>query len=235
MFRSYAAHDKFSRLKKAEKIVKIISKYKNISKSRILDIGCGAGYLGNILNKKSELYIGVDFVDERQVENFPFFRATALNLPFRNNSFDIIICNHVIEHVTNQDKLLHEINRLLKKDGICYITSPNKLWPLEPHLKLPFLSILPRKIADAYVRLTGKGQCYDIYPMTYSQFNKKLKKLFKLENFTLEILKNPNDYGFDNKIYSIFSMSKYFPKKILNIINYFLPNWILILRKKTIS
>lgn len=235
MFRSYASLDKSSRLKKAEKIIKIISKYKNIHNSRILDIGCGSGYLGSILSKKSKYYIGIDFVDERKVKNFHFLRCNAVAIPFKNKIFDIVICNHVIEHVgdnNKQDKLLNEIYRLLKDDGICYITSPNKLWPIEPHLKLPFLSLLPRKIADAYVKAAGKGAHYDIYPMTYIKFKRKLDKLFSPYNFTLEVLKNPRDYGFDKKIYKIFSVSKYLPLTLLEVLNYFLPNWIIILRKK---
>jgi len=235
LFRSYAALDKYSRLKKSEKIIKVLSKYKDLKKCKILDIGCGSGYLGSSLQEKSKQYIGIDFTDERKIKNFTFIKTDALNIPLKSNSFEIIICNHVIEHVTNQKKLLHEISRLLKKDGICYITCPNILWPIEPHLKLPFLSYLPKIIANSYVRLTGKGKEYDIYLMTYSEFSKKLKKLFLLENFTLEILKNPKCYGFDNKIYSIFAISKYFPKFSLNIINYFLPTWIIILRKKVVS
>ena len=54
LFRSYASYNKSSRLKKAEKIIKIISKYKNINKSKILDIGCGSGYLGDVFWKKGD-------------------------------------------------------------------------------------------------------------------------------------------------------------------------------------
>lgn len=235
LFRSYAHHNKNSRLEKAKKIIKIISRYKDIGMSKILDIGCGSGYLDGIVIKQARLHIGVDFVDERKAKDFPFLASSALCLPFKNSSFDIVICNHVIEHVPEQDKVLDEISRVLKKDGICYITSPNKLWPIEPHLKLPFLSLLPRRIADAYVRITNKGKVYDIYPMTYRQFNRKLQRLFNVENFTLEILKSPYHYGFKGNFYSIFAISGHLPKGLLNMINYFLPNWIIILRKKVIS
>ena len=230
MFRSYAALDEASRLRKAEKVAKILSKYKNLSRSKILDIGSGSGYLGRLMKQRAGKYIGIDFVDERKIKDFDFIQADALRIPFKNNSFDIIVCNHVIEHVIGQKKLLEEISRLLRKDGICYMTCPNRLWPMEPHLKLPFLSYFPKKIADAYVRASGKGSEYDIYPMTYNKFSKKLKMYFKLENYTLEILKNPAKYGFSS-IYSVFSVSKYFPEFLLELLNNFLPNWIVILRK----
>ena len=235
LFRSYAALDKESRIKKAQKIVNIISKYKDIKDSSILDIGCGSGYAGHLLDKRSKLYIGLDYVDERKIQSFRFFRGTASSIPFKDGSFDIIICNHVLEHVPDQGKLINEIYRLLKKDGICYITSPNKLWPMEPHLKLPFLSIMPRKIANMYVRIAGRGKIYDVVPLTYSQFRRKLGKKFRFENYTLEILMNPKNYGFNGKLYSIFSVSKFLPRFLLNSINYFLPNWIVILRKRASS
>jgi ubiquinone/menaquinone biosynthesis C-methylase UbiE len=232
MFRSYAALDKSSRIRKAEKIIKILSKYKKLESSKILDIGSGSGYLGGILGKKSNRYVGIDFTDERKSKGFVFIRTDALNVPFKDSSFDIIICNHVIEHVTNQKKLLQEINRLLKKDGICYITCPNVLWPMEPHLKLPFLSYMPKKIADAYVRMSGKGNEYDIQPMTYTEFSRKLKKLFKINNFSLEILKSPEKYGFEKRIHTLLKITNLFPRFMMDLINYFLPNWIVIARKK---
>ena len=231
MFRSYAALDRLSRLKKAEKIVKILMKYKNLEKCEILDIGCGSGYLGMLLHKKSKHFVGIDFTDERKVKGFAFLRSDALKVPLKSDSFDIIVCNHVIEHVTNQKKLLQEISRLLKKDGICYMTCPNRIWPMEPHLRLPFLSYLPKSLADIYVRAAGRGKEYDICPMTYYSFSKKLKKYFNLENYTIEILKNPVYYGF-GKAYSIFSISRYFPDFLLELLNNFLPNWIVILRKR---
>jgi len=230
LFRSYAALDESSRIKKAEKVARVLSRYRDLSKSRILDIGSGSGYLGRLMKKKAKRYIGIDFVDERKIRDFDFVQADALRIPFKNGSFDIIVCNHVIEHVTGQKRLLEEISRLLKKDGICYMTCPNRLWPMEPHLKLPFLSYLPKSLADIYVRATGKGKEYDIYPMTYYRFSKKLKKYFNLENHTIEILKNPVYYGF-GKIYSVFSVSRYFPRFLLEFLNNFLPNWIVILRK----
>ena len=231
MFRSYAASEESSRIRKAEKIAKILSRRKDLKKSRILDIGSGSGYLGRLMKQQSVDYVGIDFVDERRVKDFDFIRADALRIPLKDASFDIIVCNHVIEHVTNQRRLLDEISRLLKKDGICYMTCPNRLWPMEPHLKLLFLSYLPKFLADRYVRAMGKGAEYDITPMSYFTFSRRLKRLFRMENYTIEILKNPKEYGFAG-IYEVFSVSRLFPAFLLAFLNNFLPNWIVILRKK---
>jgi 2-polyprenyl-3-methyl-5-hydroxy-6-metoxy-1,4-benzoquinol methylase len=235
IFRSYAALDKLSRIKKAEKIIKIISSFKNISKSTILDIGCGSGFLGSILTNKAKTFIGIDYVDERKSENFNFLIGTSSTLPFKSDQFDIIICNHVIEHVPDQELLLSEIRRILKSGGICYMTCPNKLWPMEPHLKLPFLSWVPKNIADYYVKVSGKGEIYDITPLTYDKFYRKLHKRFFIENYTLNILKFPSRYGFKGPLYNLVSLSRYLPHIALKYANHLLPNWIVILKRRPTS
>lgn len=44
-------------------------------------------------------------------------KADICNLPFEDNSFDVILCNHVLEHIPDDTKAMHEIYRILKKGG----------------------------------------------------------------------------------------------------------------------
>lgn len=46
-------------------------------------------------------------------------------IPYNNNSFNIVICSEVIEHIYDTDRLLQEIKRILKKDGVLIISTPN--------------------------------------------------------------------------------------------------------------
>ncbi len=46
------------------------------------------------------------------------------NMPFKNNSFDVILCNHVLEHVQDDKKAIKEINRVMKKDGFSILQVP---------------------------------------------------------------------------------------------------------------
>ena len=51
-------------------------------------------------------------------------------LPFRSDSFDLVISHHVIEHVHDQMLHLAEIRRVLNAGGVCYLGTPNKSSPL---------------------------------------------------------------------------------------------------------
>ena len=52
------------------------------------------------------------------------------NMPFENNVFDVVLCNHVLEHVKDDILALKEIRRVLKKDGKMILTTPNILMSL---------------------------------------------------------------------------------------------------------
>jgi hypothetical protein len=69
----------------------------------------------------------------------------GLKLPFADKSFDIVYCNAVIEHVftwENQQRLASEIMRVAKS---WFVTTPNRWFPFEPHLRLPLVTWLPQR------------------------------------------------------------------------------------------
>jgi SAM-dependent methyltransferase len=80
--------------------------------------------------------------------------GSALQLPFANNSFDLIIIQDVIEHLTNVTDFYSEVKRVLKNDGIFFLSTPNKYSIFniiaDPHFGLPFLSLLKRESTKKY-------------------------------------------------------------------------------------
>jgi len=57
----------------------------------------------------------------------------------KSNSFDLILCTEVVEHNINSSLMLSEIARLLKKDGILILSTPQRYSPLELTAKIAFL------------------------------------------------------------------------------------------------
>jgi SAM-dependent methyltransferase len=69
-------------------------------------------------------------------EKLQYVRGDALNLPFKENSFDAIVLNSVIEHITDVERCLLSAKRVLKTNGILIILSPCLITPVIPFVGL---------------------------------------------------------------------------------------------------
>lgn len=111
--------------------------FKQLVKGKVvLDAACGEGYGSNILSSVAEKVVGLD-IDDYTVERannmygnekLKYQQGSIEKLPFEDKMFDVIISFETIEHVGEeiQGKFLKEIKRVLKKDGILIISTPNK-------------------------------------------------------------------------------------------------------------
>jgi len=104
------------------------------SGKRVLDLASGEGYGAALLSRTSSFVVGVD-IDRDAVRhararyvsgNLSFILASAASIPIRENSFDVITCFELIEHIQEQEALLHEAKRLLVSEGLLLISTPNK-------------------------------------------------------------------------------------------------------------
>lgn len=103
----------------------------------VLDIGCGEGYGSQFLASNAAHVTGID-VDVAAIEHararyrshgarlkFEHISSDAL-YPFENQSFDVITCFEVIEHLPSHELLLSEARRLLKPDGVFLVSTPDR-------------------------------------------------------------------------------------------------------------
>jgi SAM-dependent methyltransferase len=79
--------------------------------------------------------------------------AVGESLPFRDNSFDVIISLEVLEHVEHPAAVLREVFRILKPGGWFYLTCPNYLSFREVHYNVAWLPLLPKPLGSLYLRL----------------------------------------------------------------------------------
>lgn len=227
---SHANLNKLSRNNKSKKIISILSEFSELRNCDILEIGTGSGYIINHLSKISKSASSVDINDERKIKSgYSFRKINDEHLPFKDNSFDIILSNHVIEHLPNHELHLSEIYRVLKDNGIVYLATPNKYWIMEAHHKVPFLAYLPRELSTIYLKIL-KNKEWDIYPLSFGMLKKLIKKQFVLKNFTIDIIKQPKKYNLDI-MKMIHPLLEILPISILKMLNPFFPDYILILQK----
>lgn len=194
---------------KGERTVKILKRYKD-KNARLLDCGCGIGLSLYYLSGYFKNSTGVE-TDKKSFEiakkQFAKLKCKAKlrlydgkKLPFPDNYFDIVTSMEVWEHAQDPPGMLKEIKRVLKPEGILHITTANKLWPIEPHYKLPFLSYLPYSLADSYVKLSKRAPYYhDIHLPTYGEFKKSVEEYFRVSDITLGMFLSCKYLEFDKE------------------------------------
>ena len=133
----------------------------------VLDLGSGEGGTANVfsqdnfvvsfdlslvrLQRQKEIVISKEgsYPTEKSVVN-----GTALQLPFSDHSFDLIIIQDVIEHLNETKSFIKEVKRVLKPKGMIYLSTPNKYsifnFISDPHFGLPVVSVLKRESIKKY-------------------------------------------------------------------------------------
>jgi 2-polyprenyl-3-methyl-5-hydroxy-6-metoxy-1,4-benzoquinol methylase len=186
---SHAVLDPESRRRKARKIAAMVSDHVDLSKAELLDMGTGSGHIAEEFGKAAKRVVSVDVTDERQVQDgYEFVQVDSAKLPFPDNSFDVVVSNHVVEHVPDQSVHLQELVRVLRPGGVAYLATPNKLWLRDPHYRLPFISWLPRRASDRYLKLFKPDKIWDIYPLSHFGIKKHLRG-HKLHNALPDLVK----------------------------------------------
>jgi 2-polyprenyl-3-methyl-5-hydroxy-6-metoxy-1,4-benzoquinol methylase len=116
-------------------------------KGRILDIGAATGaYLSAFKNQGWDVS-GIEISDYARESAKIIFDITLYpnleSAAFSSNYFDFILMNHVIEHLPEYLKMLKEVNRILKPEGILYVGTPNFGSPSAAKLKSYWPSLKP--------------------------------------------------------------------------------------------
>ncbi len=94
------------------------------------------------------------FLSAFEMTSINYINGDAYHLPFSNHSFDLIIIQDVIEHLSDVNAFYSEIKRVLKNNGTIYLSTPNKhsIFNIfsDPHFGLPFVSLLKRQSIKKY-------------------------------------------------------------------------------------
>lgn len=88
----------------------------------VLDLGCGFGEFSGVVFGQIEMGIDINFSElKKALEGRKYKKvrlADARKLPFKNNSYSTVISVSVFEHIEKSEKVISEVNRILKKDGL---------------------------------------------------------------------------------------------------------------------
>ncbi|MDD5570350.1 MAG: class I SAM-dependent methyltransferase [Bacteroidales bacterium] len=230
------------RQQKANKIISVLKEYfkGDLKNKKLIDVGCSTGIMTKLLSEHFSETAGVD-IDINAIayakenfknENLNFYVKDAMNLDFPDSSADVVNCSHIYEHVPDSKKLMSEIYRILKPEGVCFFAAGNRFVLIEAHYKLPLLSVIPKWMAHKYIKLFNKADFYYENHLTYWRL-KKLVSAFEINDFTKEIIKYPDKY-YANDMIKDKSASQYFYLAIMNLAYWICPTYIWVLKKKSL-
>ena len=114
-------------------IIENLEEYRDIKRKNgiVLDCGCGFGSYYPLTKDLNTLYLDLSYNQLKRFGKKYGLRSNRicgdiLNLPFKDNTFDLILCINVLEHVVDIDRALKELHRVLKNDGILLVVAVNR-------------------------------------------------------------------------------------------------------------
>src|SRR4029077_1970892 len=136
--------------------------------SRVLDLGSGRGGVVEIFWREVALAVGIDpdvpSLAEHRARGMPVICGRGEHLPFTAESFDIVVCVWVLEHVERPELVFREVRRVLRPGGHFVFLTPNLRNPLLLLTRLArALPQLQRRIVP---RLYGRVEA-DTFPVRY--------------------------------------------------------------------
>jgi ubiquinone/menaquinone biosynthesis C-methylase UbiE len=103
-------------------------------RSHVLDLGCGRGGVVELFWRDVKLAAGLDpdvpSLAEHRAPGMPVIRGRGEQLPFTDESFDLIVCLWVLEHLERPEEVFREVRRVLRPHGHFVFLTPNLRNPL---------------------------------------------------------------------------------------------------------
>lgn len=161
-----------------------------VNGGKLLDFGCGSKPYRSLF--KVDQYIGLDYEneghphDEEQIDIF----YDGGRLPFNDGEFDYVLCTEVFEHLFDLDDKIGEFNRVLKKDGLLFVTCPF-LW--NEH-EVPFdygrytyygLEDKFKKKGFEVIQFRKSGKFFETFTQLFFLYFSRKDRRYKSENISV--------------------------------------------------
>lgn len=151
-----------------------------VAGKKVLDLGAGLGGMSEELVLNGAMVTALEpggawaELTQRRVERhgaqFKLLNAFGEAIPLADESVDLIISLQVLEHVRNPDQVLSEAYRVLRPGGHFLLACENYLAFVEPHYRVPWFPMLPKRLGKLYLSAIGRSPKFLAEAITYTTF-----------------------------------------------------------------
>lgn len=138
----------------------------DLSGLHMLDLGCGMGGFVVAAMRAGAQVVALDYnpayaeITTLRAAQYsltlPVAVAAGEAVPLPAQSFDVVTCWDVLEHVQSPELLLAELIRVLRVGGVLVLTVINRYAFRDPHYHLPLINWMPRPLGEAIIALAGR-------------------------------------------------------------------------------
>ena len=178
---SFASGDFYNRQTQDTKHLEKILKFLHVEEeTKILDLGCGSGYLSFPIaeNNPNCKVTGLDIVSnaievnnsrakDKGIKNLKFVSYDGMDFPFEDGAFDKVVTRYALHHFPDIDHSIREVSRVLKAEGALFISDP---CPNDCDTER-FVDDYMRLKKDGHIRFYTKNEWIDICSECGLQFS----------------------------------------------------------------
>lgn len=156
----YASRNPFVSYMHNRRIAVICDLIEREAATRVLEVGCGDGFVLEALSEKTDAELtGIELSEtrlaraRRRAPGARLVLGDARQLPFASDAFDLVICTEVLEHIPEPERAINEIRRVTRVGGIAVVTVPNETnWRMGRAMLLRFPIRIPDHVNQFTVR-----------------------------------------------------------------------------------
>jgi 2-polyprenyl-6-hydroxyphenyl methylase/3-demethylubiquinone-9 3-methyltransferase len=163
------------------KVLRFLPSAKRSEALDVVDLGCGAGTQCELWAERGHTVHGLD-LNERliaaarqsaieQQHGIDYRVGSASDVPWPEASMDVCLLAELLEHVPDWERCIDECARLLRAGGILYISTTNRLCPLQQEFELPLYSWYPSRIKRYCERLAVTSKPHLVRGVQYPAVN----------------------------------------------------------------
>ena len=170
----------------------ILEELEKIKFKDLLDVGCGTGPMIELLTEEypDRHYVGMDLTPKmievanaKKLKNAEFITGDSEDMPFEDESFDVLICANSFHHYPDPQKFFREVKRVLRPGGFLvlrdYTSYPFVIW-LMNHTEMPLANLIGHGDVKAHTIDEVKEFCKNA--------GLKINKIEKRKKFRLHLV-----------------------------------------------